>query len=921
MSKTPVASSVPPPLPASVRPTANSDPIFRRKVAMSRAALYFERLWPRIWLPLTVLGLFAVASLGGLWPHLSQLWHAVLLGAFGLGLFASLVPAIRLPWPTREEGVRRIEVSSDLPHRPASSYEDQLAPVAKDMAARRLWEAHRNRLKSMFGRMRVGNPTPRVDRRDPFALRALLALGVLLLLVLAGDRAYDRLTAPFRLGPTALSATARLDAWVSPPPYTGRPPMMLADGSRPIADILLDPNRRNEVPFGSQLVVRSSGEGHERFSVEIRTNSGEIKKIAPVGKDEKAEDKAKDDKSTATKSAPSTTVATPVSVKPVVADVTEFRAEIHESGTIRVLSGSREIVSWPFNVIPDLPPRIALTEPHEVTPRGALKLNYKAEDDYGVVSAEARFARVLSDEEKARAAARKGPRPPLERPPRFDLKLPKIGAKIVEGKAFQDLAAHPWAGMKVLMWLEARDQANQIGKSELVEMMFPSRKFRKPLARAVVEQRRELAADSFNRQRVIQALDLITYAPEKFMEDRAVYLGLRSVHWRLKHDKSRAAVRAAVDQLWHIALRIEDGNMSDIERRLRDAQDALSKALKDGADEKEIKRLTEELREAMNNYLDSLMRQAEQQGRLDQMPDRNGAERDLDQLLKDLEQMAKEGSKEQAQQLLSELQELLDQLQSGRFNQGENQQNGQMNQMLDRFGDIIKKQQGLLDDTFKEQRGPNGQQQRNQPNQRSQPNQQGPQSQPNQQGQRRQPGQNQQGQQRQPGQEPGPNTEKGENGPSDRQQLGQRQQLLRGQLDRLLRDLENFGVQTPDQFGEAGEAMEQAEEALKKGDLGKATEQQQLALEKLRQGGQQMAQQMMRNLQRRLGQRRAPMNTDPLGRPRPDQGLDPNLSLKVPDKIDAQRAREILEELRRRLSEQKRPPEELEYLERLLKRF
>ncbi|KAB2850315.1 MAG: TIGR02302 family protein, partial [Hyphomicrobiaceae bacterium] len=692
MSKTPVVP-VPPPLPASVRPSPNSNPTFRRKVAFSRASLYFERLWPRLWLPLAVVGMFAIVSLAGLWPQLSQNWHVTLLAAFGLALFASLFPAIRLGWPTRGEAVRHIEIASELPHRPASSYEDQLAPVARDMAARRLWEAHRNRLKTMFKRMRVGNPSPRVDRRDPFALRALLALGVLLLLVLAGDRAYDRLTAPFRLGPSALSATARLDAWISPPPYTGRPPMMLADGSRPIADILLDPNRRNEVPFGSQLVVRSSGEGHERFTVEIRTQSGETRQIEPVGRD-------KDQKQKQT-TATSPATATPTST-PVLSDVTEFRAEIQQSGTIRVLSGSREVLSWPFNVIPDQPPRIALTDPHEVTPRGALKLNYKAEDDYGVVSAEARFARVLTDEEKVRAAARKGPRPPLERPPRFDLRLPKLGAKMVEGKAFQDPAAHPWAGMKVLMWLEARDQANQVGKSEPIEMTFPSRKFRKPLARAVVEQRRELASDSLNRQRVIQALDLITYAPERFIEDRAVYLGLRSVHWRLKHDKSRAAARTAVDQLWHIALRIEDGNMSDIERRLRDAQDALSKALKDGADEKEIKRLTEELREAMNRYLESLMRQAEQQGRLDQMPDRDGTERDLDQMLKDLEQMAKEGSREQAQQLLSELQELLDQLQSGRFNQGQNQQNGQMNQMLDRFGDIIKKQQGLLDDTFKE---------------------------------------------------------------------------------------------------------------------------------------------------------------------------------------------------------------------------
>jgi hypothetical protein len=65
-----------------------------------------------------------------------------------------------------------------------------------------------------------------------------------------------------------------------------------------------------------------------------------------------------------------------------------------------------------------------------------------------------------------------------------------------------------------------------------------------------------------------------------------------------------------------------------------------------------------------------------------------------------------------------------------------------------------------------------------------------------------------------------------------------------------------------------------------------------------------------------------PGELDPFGRP-PQQtdGADPGLLTKVPDQIDTQRAREILEELRRRLGEQTRPVIELEYLERLLKRF
>jgi hypothetical protein len=61
---------------------------------------------------------------------------------------------------------------------------------------------------------------------------------------------------------------------------------------------------------------------------------------------------------------------------------------------------------------------------------------------------------------------------------------------------------------------------------------------------------------------------------------------------------------------------------------------------------------------------------------------------------------------------------------------------------------------------------------------------------------------------------------------------------------------------------------------------------------------------------------------DPMGRPpQSTDGRDPGVGVKVPDQIDIQRAREILEELRKRLGEPTRPALELDYIERLLKRF
>ncbi|MGH6815114.1 MAG: DUF4175 family protein, partial [Hyphomicrobiaceae bacterium] len=97
---------------------------FERKVRFSRLALVFERLWPRLWLLIATVGLFLVVSLAGAWPYLSDMAHKIVLGCFALALVAAFVAAIRVRIPSREEALRRLERLSDVPHRPASSYED-----------------------------------------------------------------------------------------------------------------------------------------------------------------------------------------------------------------------------------------------------------------------------------------------------------------------------------------------------------------------------------------------------------------------------------------------------------------------------------------------------------------------------------------------------------------------------------------------------------------------------------------------------------------------------------------------------------------------------------------------------------------------------------------------------------------------------
>lgn len=885
---------------------------FERKVRRSQWALLFERLWPRLWIIVAILTLFAVVSVLGIWPRLGDMLHYLVLAAFSLALLAALVFALRTPWASRAEAVRRIERVSGARHRPASSYEDTMSSVTSDGVSERLWRAHRERLAKAMRQLKVGQPAPRTHRFDPLALRALALLALVVIGVGAGPQLGVSLKDAFRFSDARMLAAARLDAWVTPPGYTGKPPIMLADGARdPAAGPLPAATGALVVPARSVLIVRSSA---------ARSLSPELEVLMP-GRAEPERIRATQPKTAAGAAGPSSSSS--------AATVTELRYELHHAARVRVVAKGSEMAAWTFDVTPDGPPEIALTKKPERSARGALKLTYKVKDDYGVASAEARVAKIPPKpdelERSVGAWATKkltGPRPPHERPPVLALKLPRSGATEAETFTHLELGSHPWAGLKVEMWLEAKDVAGQIGRSQKMEIVLPQRRFDNPVARAVIEQRRKLAEDPRYRPDVLTAIDALTLEPEGFLDDIPAFLGLRMVYHRLSRSGSRAVRNSVIDQLWEIAVRIEDGDLSDAERRLREAQDKLSKLLEEGGSDQEIADAMKELREALNDYMRELAEQ--QQERQDYVDGQNKdqqflSSRDLEQMMKNIEEMAKNGSREQAQQMLSELRDLLDRLQSSKQAAQQNQKSREMMEKMDQLGDLVGKQQQLMDDTFgqmrkDDQRGQRGergqdrqgQQGRQQQGQQGQPGRQGQQGQRGPRGEQGQQGQGQKGQRGQ--------------GPSDQAGLGDRQRALRDELERLQRGLDELGMGRSDQLDTAREAMENAEKALGEQDFGTATEEQGRALDQMRKGAQDMARQMLQNMPQRYGQN-GDTPRDPLGRPQRSQGPDLGTSVKVPDEIDRQRAREILEELRRRIGEQTRPPTELDYIERLLRRF
>ena len=849
----PADAATPDPLSAQERAGADA---LTRALRRARWTIFWERLWPALASIATVIGLFLAVSWLGLWLWLPPTGRAIGLGLFFLLTAAAFAPLLALRVPSRAEALRRLDRNSGLPHRPATAMADEIAAPTHDSYSVALWRAHIERVLRASKTLKAGTPIPRLALRDPLAMRALVTVLVVATFFAAGGERMKRIAAAFDWQGVMLPANFRVDAWVSPPPYTGRPPVILP-GLR--AGEPVQTAAPMSVPAGSTLVIRATG---IRLDV---TASGGLAEPSSGGQSNNAKGSE------------------------------ERRFVINEAGSATVRGAAASDVTWQFTAIPDKPPTISLAKEPEGQARGALQLAYKLEDDYGVVGAQAMF-KLLSNEGTNGHSAR-----PLYSAPDFALVLPQARTKNGVGQTTKDLTEHPWAGTDVAMILTARDEAGNEGQSTAFEFRLPERPFSKPIARALVEQRRVLALDGDAQASVLTALDALTLAPEHFNMESNVYLGLRSIFWQLSRAKTDDQLREVVARMWDMAVHLEDGTVSDAEQALRAAQEALRQALERGASDEEIKRLADQLRAALDKFLQALAEQLRKNPQQLARPlDPNARQlrpQDLRNMIDRLEQMARSGAKDAARRMLQDLQQMLENLQMARPGQQmEGDGDDDMMSALDELGDLIRKQQQLRDRTFQQ-----GQDQRRD----------------------RQRGQRGQGQEGQQGDQMG--------------DLQGNQQALRDQLNKLMEELRKKGFgQGPqgqgemDQLGRAGEAMGDAEGQLGEGNADGAVDSQGRALEALRRGAQNLAQSMQQQgmlgpgpngQPGRLGLPRAQQDTDPLGRPLRGRDYGDDTTVKVPGEIDVQRARRILEELRRRFGENFRPQLELEYIERLLRDF
>ncbi|MEZ5669868.1 MAG: TIGR02302 family protein [Alphaproteobacteria bacterium] len=813
----------------------------RRRIALTHGALIWERLWPAVLPAVLVLCAFVAVVLLDVLPALSGVAHIVVLALFGVAFLGAVVWGLaRLRWPSHATATRRLEASGGS-HRPLTAWLDQPALSGTDVASRALWSAHRDRARMAMARLRVPLPRPQIARRDPFAIRAIAVLGLVVACVVGLGSAEDRVARALNpsFAPEVAAMPVRVDVWISPPAYTRLAPIALtADQTEPVS-----------VPADSEVLAQVHG-------VAVPPS------IAFAG-----------------------TAAAPEKIGEQSYSAT-FR--LTEDGTIAIGDGAQTLAGWDVVVLADRPPEAAFAEEPSETERHALRVDVHALDDYGLAEL---TLQIVLDEAMFDAAA--DPETRMDLP----LPLPSRAPAELETTRYHDLTPHIWAGVPVRMRLRAVDALGQVGFSDVVSMILPEREFTHPVARAIIEQRKILVIAPDERDLVAENLDAIADQPDDFSNDLTVYLALKTARSRL-----RLADAGDVDSvqqiLWDTALYLEDGGLALAEQELRRLQEELADALRDGASEEEIQRLIEELRQAMENYMQELaenmpLMSPEDLNQLQlQMPDdpnQTITNQDLMEMLEQLRELTEMGATEEAQQLLSELQNMLENMQPMPFQM--QQQPSEQMEMLNNLNDVVREQRELLDETYRNA-------------------------------------------QNAPGMTPMPGTPQSEDGtqePRSSDELEQAQRDLRGQLGEVMREFGDMVGEIPDNLGLAEREMRRAEQLLE-GDMpGEATVAQQQALEHLQEGMNEAAQMMaeMGMLQLvpngqpyRFGQgEQRPAQRDPLGRAAPeDRGLDTG-DVDLPTEEEMKKAREILEELQRRAGEAFRDREELDYIERLLRRF
>jgi len=558
--------------------------------------------------------------------------------------------------------------------------------------------------------------------------------------------------------------------------------------------------------------------------------------------------------------------------------------EITRSGTLKLdRLGTR--AQWHIAAIADQKPLLTLPNPIQIDPKGRLDVAFQASDDYAVTAAFVRIRPVKVPEGLAGHSV-------------FDTPIPLEGAAGENGarRVFVEVADHVLAGLQVEAQVVVRDGLGQETASEPTKLTMPEQTWQSSLAAALQEVRLMILREARPYQKPLPRFatlfesledgasvsDVLSLGPIKLdlsdpqpgappgianatrhlgaIAETMVQFGLSdlgqlSLHYaleRLTIARDVSDAHSVAPLLWQMALQIEASNQTPAQQKVAEAREALKQALEQGAPPEQIQQLTQELREAVGERLQELAQQgASGEGGEQGQSGPQISAGDLEDRLRELEESGSSGSREEALSQLDQLDQLLENLQPGAPG-ASGQADGQG-------------QGGPLDDAMRQQRALSDQ------------------------------------------------TEQlGETPPSD--QSRNSAEDLANQQEGLADALGGGRQSDPSQEQsaeeqnkrQAADAMREAAQALREGDLNRAQDAQARALQALRQAAESGPQ----------GQAGNESETDPLGRSLPKQ--DDGKATKVPDGVEKRRARDVRDELRRRQADPQRDKNERDYIDRLL---
>lgn len=795
---------------------------------------YLDRLRRlRLWTKVVVVWenlLSAFWSLASICLFFAALWILEIPGFFGDSgyIFTFVVFGMTVFWslrsafqnykiPSQKTIDARLEEASDLKHAPLKALDDTLANIDNTRSVK-LWERRTEFLRHALLHLKLPWPKSILSVQDPYALRVGSILLIMVAFVIAGSSWSGRLLHglfPFEIVIPGFDSSRIVQITMTPPEYTGFE-------TRTISESLQD---AISIPEGSTIKAQVT-QGWGTPYVIMDDTKLIMEEYGP----------------------------------------NSFGLEtyIQDGSHLQIRQFFMTQLDVPYSYKKDLPPTLSIPEDIQTLSKGQLRVPIELFDDYGVrdITLSMKLDPVVieapmgSEYSETRAVMTPDNR-------------------TIELSPVYDLTFHTWAGLPVQLNFQAIDDKGQVSETQTISLTLPEREFSHPIARQLIAYRKQMIwGPELSHSNIARDLDFVMRAPDAYQNDIIVFLALKTAAQRLRYSPGLETSKALIKLFWETAIRIEDGDVSLALNKMRDIQRQLEQALNDpDVSDEEIAALTQELREAMQEFFTELNREMQKRMAENQfseemlnMPGQTISPEDFMRFMDQLESQALNGDTDSARELLSQLDRLMDMMDPN-MQMGMPLDMQMMMEGTNEIQELIRKQEELLNQTLDQV-------------------------------------ENQ-------AENTAPNTAE--------------QEALRFALGELMRNANDILGDIPEGMGLAEQEMRKSSKDLGNNDPIQSVPHQEMAIEYLQQAQESLSQQMMARMQQMmqfsLGQ---PMQTDPMGRPYGDQqgqSWFPGQRVEIPDETQRKKVDEILRTLREKSGEFNRSEEELEYFRRLLKQF